>query len=42
LGLNLDRAIPTEQFPGQRIEFEIAETQPPVTTDVHPDIPDLQ
>ena len=38
LGLNLDRALPTEKSSGQGIEFEIAETQPFVAADVHPEI----
>jgi hypothetical protein len=37
LGLNLNRPLPTEQSSGQRIEFEIVETQPFVAAEVYPE-----
>jgi hypothetical protein len=39
LGLNLDWAPLTEEFPGEEIEFEIVETQLSPFTGTHPQIP---
>jgi hypothetical protein len=38
LGLNFDRALPTEKSCGKGFELEIAETQPFVAANIHPEI----
>jgi hypothetical protein len=35
LGFDLDRPTLTEKFPGQRVEFELAETYPSFASDFH-------